>query len=127
MAQYIDRIVDAELEDDLSIFGAVALRGPKWCGKTTTGRKFSQSEISMTDPANDFAGRLMATTDPATALVGKTPRLVGRMAGSAQALGRDSLRMRPPEKPGQFVLAGSTTPNDSETPMHSGAGRFAPY
>ncbi|WP_449316500.1 ATP-binding protein [Rubneribacter sp.] len=125
MAQYIDRIVDAELEDDLSIFGAVALRGPKWCGKTTTGRKFSQSEISMTDPANDFAGRLMATTDPATALVGKTPRLVDEWQEVPKLWDAIRYECDRREKPGQFVLAGSTTPNDSETPMHSGAGRFA--
>ena len=32
--EYVDRLVDKKIKDYLSIFGAVSIEGPKWCGKT---------------------------------------------------------------------------------------------
>lgn len=125
MSGYVTRIVDSELEEDLAIFGAVALRGPKWCGKTTTGRRFSRSEISMTDPTGDFSGRLMAQTDPALAISGEAPRLVDEWQEVPKLW--DAARFECDRRgvPGQFIFTGSATPGDGERPMHSGAGRFA--
>jgi len=31
--KYIDRLVDKKIKDYLTIFGAVNVEGPKWCGK----------------------------------------------------------------------------------------------
>lgn len=42
---YIPRLVDAIVENYLSDFGAVLLRGPKYSGKTTTGCYHSKSWI----------------------------------------------------------------------------------
>ena len=36
MTDYKKRIVDDELTLRLEAFGAVQIKGPKWCGKTTT-------------------------------------------------------------------------------------------
>ena len=36
MEEYLHRVVDDALDFYLDTFGAVLLRGPKWCGKTTT-------------------------------------------------------------------------------------------
>ncbi len=47
---YYPRILDEQLLFYLDTFGAVLLRGPKWCGKTTTASKFAASEIRMQDP-----------------------------------------------------------------------------
>ena len=33
-SEYIDRLVDKKIDEYLSIFGAVSIEGPKWCGKT---------------------------------------------------------------------------------------------
>lgn len=125
MPSYVDRIVDRELEEVLALFGAVALRGPKWCGKTTTGRRFSSSEISMTDPTADFAGRLMAVEDPAAALIGETPRLVDEWQEVPKLWDAARFECDRRGEPGQFIFTGSATPNDVEAPMHSGVGRFA--
>ena len=45
---YIPRIVDAQLERYLDIFGAVEIEGTKWCGKTWTARQHGAS-ISYVD------------------------------------------------------------------------------
>ena len=36
LAHYMPRIVDDELKNKLAHTGAVYVRGPKWCGKTST-------------------------------------------------------------------------------------------
>jgi predicted AAA+ superfamily ATPase len=125
MREYIPRVVDSELEEDLSLFGAVVLRGPKWCGKTTTGRRYAKSEISMTDPAGDFAGRLMATADPATAMEGPTPRLIDEWQEVPKLWDAARFECDRRGDPGQFILTGSSTPHDAAQPMHSGVGRFS--
>lgn len=39
MGNYIERVVDTELDLRLEAFGATLIVGPKWCGKTTTGEQ----------------------------------------------------------------------------------------
>ena len=41
--KYIRRIVDKEIEEKLSIMGAILIKGPKWCGKTTSAKNFAKS------------------------------------------------------------------------------------
>lgn len=122
MSRCIDRVV----ERDLGIFGAVLIQGPKWCGKTTTAKRFSASILSLSDPAGGFASRQLAEIDPAQAIAGPTPRLIDEWqevpklwdAARFECDGRGGA-------PGQFIFTGSATPRDEDSPMHSGAGRFS--
>lgn len=50
MRKYIPRIVDSLLSIKFDTIGAVLIRGPKWCGKTTTAQQFSKSIVYMDDP-----------------------------------------------------------------------------
>ena len=45
--KYIDRLVDKKIKDYLTIFGAVNIEGPKWCGKTWTGLHQAKTIISL--------------------------------------------------------------------------------
>ena len=47
---YKPRIIDRQVEEYLSAFGAVCIEGPKWCGKTWTSSYHSKSEIYIGDP-----------------------------------------------------------------------------
>ena len=42
---YRPRIADSLLRDKLDAKGAVLIRGPKWCGKTTTAEQCANSTI----------------------------------------------------------------------------------
>ena len=42
-SDYKNRIIDKTLKEYLEIFGALLIEGPKWCGKTWTGRKLLMS------------------------------------------------------------------------------------
>lgn len=45
--KYITRITDKELQDKLSVIGAVLIKGPKWCGKTTSAKQLAKSVLEM--------------------------------------------------------------------------------
>ena len=47
--KYKKRLIEKKLEDYLSVFGAVSIEGPKWCGKTWTSLRLSKSEVYMDD------------------------------------------------------------------------------
>lgn len=49
VTDYIPRIVDDILEMKLRSKGAVWIRGPKWCGKSTTAERFAKTVIRMQD------------------------------------------------------------------------------
>lgn len=48
--EYLKRIADDQLKLRLEAFGAVQIKGPKWCGKTTTAERQAKSVIKMQNP-----------------------------------------------------------------------------
>ena len=60
---YKKRIIDDQLSFYLETFGAVLLRGPKWCGKTTTAERQAKSVIKMQDKKKSKDYILAAQTD----------------------------------------------------------------
>ena len=73
---YIKRVCDDELQNKLSVFGAVHITGPKWCGKTTTAKQLAQSYIEMQDPDKRDSYIYTAQIKPSNLLMGKNPRLI---------------------------------------------------
>ncbi|HIY82447.1 MAG TPA: hypothetical protein H9823_01145 [Candidatus Rubneribacter avistercoris] len=73
---YLPRLLDKRIAEDLEVFGAVCIQGPKYCGKTWTGRSFANSEISLLDPSGGFQNRELAELAPSVALQGASPRLI---------------------------------------------------
>ncbi len=123
-AEYRPRIIDRQVEEYLSAFGAVCIEGPKWCGKTWTSAHHSKSEIYIGDPAGNFQNRQLAELSPELVLDGDTPRLIDEWQEVPSLW--DAVRYRVDQTPrkGQFILTGSATPNHKGI-LHSGAGRIA--
>lgn len=121
---YMPRIIDRQVEEYLSAFGAVCIEGPKWCGKTWTSSYHSRSEIYIGDPAGNFQNRQLAEISPALVLEGETPRLIDEWQEVPPLW--DAVRYQVDQNPqkGQFILTGSATPNHKGI-LHSGAGRIA--
>lgn len=121
---YIPRIVDAKIDEYLSVFGAVCIEGPKWCGKTWTSSFHCNSEIYIGDPTGNFQNRQLASISPALVLEGDTPRLIDEWQEVPPIW--DAVRHKVDQLPqkGQFILTGSATPNHKGI-LHSGAGRIA--
>ena len=47
MKDYFKRIADDELSLRLEAFGAVQIKGPKWCGKTTTAEQQAMKDSGI--------------------------------------------------------------------------------
>ena len=119
-ANYLKRIVDAELADLLGASGAVLIEGAKASGKTVTALQTAKSSVMLDVDAN---ARRMIEVEPAMVLDGDTPRLIDEWQIEPtiwnhvrRAVDRRSL-------PGQFILTGSAVPADDAS-RHTGAGRF---
>lgn len=121
--EYMQRLIDKKLEDYLSVFGAVSVEGPKWCGKTWTALNHVNSVIyldneDMRNKANLSLDYILNDEKPELIdewnLVPKTWDAVRRKC--------DELSTR-----GNYILTCSTKLADEEQKkkvFHSGAGRI---
>ncbi|MEG0404536.1 MAG: DUF4143 domain-containing protein, partial [Anaerorhabdus sp.] len=124
MKSYKNRIIDKELESNMSIFGATLIVGPKWCGKTTTGLNIAKSVLRLQDPDNREEYLKTASIKPSALLKGDTPRLIDEWQDAPVLWDAVRLEVDQRQEVGQFVLTGSTTIN-KENIKHSGVGRIA--
>lgn len=122
--KYKSRIVDKNIERYLSIFGALCIEGPKWCGKSWTSSFHSNSEILLGDPTNNFQNKQMAELSPSKALEGETPHLVDEWQEVVSIWDATRFEVDRRHKKGQFILTGSSTPRNKGV-LHSGIGRIA--
>ena len=124
--QYYKRICDYEVEEKLATMGCVVIRGPKWCGKTTTAKQFAKSVIELQDPVEGGKYREISESNIKLLLDGEKPRLIDEwqlIPGIWNAVRHDVDRVN---MAGQYLLTGSVTPNDEAVKgHHSGIGRMA--
>lgn len=122
--KYRPRIMDAQMAKYLSIFGAVCVEGPKWCGKTWISSYHAKSEFLVADPSAAFQNKHLAETSPHIILEGATPRLIDEWQEVEEIW--DAVRYAVDQRgeKGQFILTGSSTPKRKERRVHSGAGRI---
>ena len=123
-SEYRPRIIDRQVDEYLSTFGAVCIEGPKWCGKTWTSAFHSKSEIYIGDPAGNFQNRQLAEIAPELVLDGETPRLIDEWQEVPSLWDAVRYKVDKTHEKGQFILTGSATPNHKGV-LHSGAGRIA--
>lgn len=121
--EYMTRILDSVLKNNLELSGAVLIEGPKWCGKTRTAKEMSKSAIYLQDPDFTETYLLTADTKPSLLLRGETPRLLDEWQMAPVIW--DAVRHAVDERGdvGQFILTGSATPSE-DILRHSGTGRI---
>ena len=76
MKQYYPRIIDELLKKKLRTSGAVLLKGPKWCGKSTSASRIAKSIIFMQDPSTREQNIALAKASPKIFLDKETPLLI---------------------------------------------------
>lgn len=116
--EYVERVVDAELDDLMAGLPAIALEGPKGVGKTMTAQRRA-STIFALDDADELE---LLAADPLRLDAARPPVLVDEWQRHPPVWDwvRRSVDRDP--TPGRFLLTGSATP--AEAPVHSGAGRI---
>lgn len=117
---YLSRIIDENIKSNLLASGALLIKGPKFCGKTTTALQFAKSVLELD---RDPQVPILMSTNPEILLRGSTPRLIDEWQEQPQLWNyiRHEVDIR--KKKAQFILTGSANPSD-DVRLHSGAGRF---
>ena len=125
MKRYIPRIADEILDFKLKTKGAVWIKGPKWCGKSTTAKRFSKTCILMQDENTREQNIQLAKTSPSFFLKGDTPLLIDEWQTIPFIWNQIRTEVDKRDEFGQFILTGSVTPNDERLKdQHSGTGRI---
>ncbi|MDR0523131.1 MAG: DUF4143 domain-containing protein [Candidatus Methanoplasma sp.] len=107
----------------LETFGAVLLKGPRWCGKTTTAMNHAKSVIKMQSVGKSQENLAAARSQPSMILRGEKPRLIDEWQVVPSIW--DAIRTDVDEtgRAGSYILTGSRD-LFGEGYMHSGAGRI---
>ena len=121
--EYIDRLVDKKIEEYLSIFGAVSIEGPKWCGKTWTSLNHANSVVLLDKEEMQEKAKLSLDL----ILEEERPELIDEWNLIPEVW--DAVRRKCDEttKKGNYILTCSTKLTDEklkEKVDHSGAGRI---
>jgi predicted AAA+ superfamily ATPase len=116
--EYIPRVIDDRIVHLLSVFGAILITGPKWCGKSWTGKQHSKSSIAVDE------NRILVAMNPKSALIGDTPRLIDEWQDVPELWDAARREIDNRSLPGQYIFTGSAVPPKTLT-SHSGTGRFA--
>lgn len=120
---YISRLIDKKVEEYMSVFGAVSIEGPKWCGKTWTALNQANSVVYL--DREEFQEKARLSLD--LILEEEKPELIDEWNLIPQVW--DAVRRKCDEqvKKGNYLLTCSTKLSDNEQKKkvhHSGAGRI---
>lgn len=126
--KYIPRIIDSTIDMYLEIFGALNIRGPKWCGKTTSAENHAKSVIKLQDPDYSEVYQQTAAVKPSLLLKGDNPRLIDEWQDIPELW--DAVRVDTDNRKGEtglYLLTGSSviTKKQRERIKHTGTGRIA--
>lgn len=119
---YYDRIIETSIQRTLRSSGAVLVKGPKFCGKTTTCMRFQKSYVKL----NTNQAISLASMDPLQTLIGEYPRLIDEWQKVPDIWNYVKEDLDNDYQFGKYLLTGSTTPVDKNQVQHSGAGRITP-
>jgi len=121
--KYKPRIADDLLKLKLEAFGAVLIKGPKGCGKTTTAKQIAKSYIEFQDENLRDNYLTIADVSPSRLLDGEKPRLFDEWQDAPKIWGAIRKEIDDTGEKGMFILTGSSS-RDVKT-AHSGTLRIA--
>lgn len=121
--EYIDRLVDKKIEEYLSVFGAVSIEGPKWCGKTWASLNHANSVVLMDNEEIQEKAKLSLDL----ILNENRPELVDEWNLIPEIWDAVRRKCDDTTTKGNYILTCSTKLTDEEQKQkihHSGAGRI---
>ena len=119
---YQHRILEKTIREHLETFKAIALVGPKFCGKTTLAEQYTKSSIIL-NPLNKTDYKTMLQLAPQDFLSGPYPKLIDEWQLIPEVWDIVRHHVDRVEDRGLFILTGSSAANFGDT-SHSGAGRI---
>ena len=124
--EYIKRIIDKTIAEKMQFMGCVVVRGPKWCGKTTTSQQLAKSVLELQDPVEGAKYREIAENNIKLLLEGESPRLIDEWQLIPNIWNAIRHDVDKKGAAGLYIITGSVTPADKDTKdLHSGIGRMS--
>ena len=128
--EYISRLFDRTVEFTLKSKGALVIVGPKWCGKSTTAKRYAKTVIDLMplESRNEFIE--LAKISPSNFLnYGPKPILVDEWQHVSFIWDQVKYEVDKTGEFGQYILTGSVTDKnkakiDEESSRHTGNGRI---
>lgn len=124
MDKYMTRIADKVITERLEAKGAILIEGPKWCGKTTTGKHLAKSVIEMDRPEMTNQYKQMAELNPSVLLAGEIPHMIDEWQIAPNLWNAVRYEVDQRDEFGQFILTGSSVPASLDSSAHTGTGRI---
>ena len=129
-SEYINRIFDRIVEFTLKSKGALVIVGPKWCGKSTTAKRYARTVIDLMslESRNEFIE--LAKISPENFLnYGPKPLLVDEWQHVSFIWDQVKYEVDKTGEFGQYILTGSVTDKNKtelndEISRHTGNGRI---
>ncbi len=129
--EYIKRLFDEILDFALKSKGCVVVVGPKWCGKSTTAKRFSRTLIDLMplDTRKDYIG--LAKIAPSQFLnLGEKPILIDEWQHVSFIWDQIKYEVDKTGNFGQYILTGSVSDKEKNEDIddygvrHTGNGRI---
>ena len=128
--EYISRLFDKTVEFTLKSKGALVIVGPKWCGKSTTAKRYAKTIIDLMplESRNEYIE--LAKISPENFLnYGPKPILVDEWQHVSFIWDQVKYEVDKTGEFGQYILTGSVTDKnktelDDESSRHTGNGRI---
>jgi len=123
---YIKRIIDKTISEKMQVMGCLVVKGPKWCGKTTTAEQFAKSVLELQDPVEGTKYKEIAENNIKLLLEGESPRLIDEWQLIPNIWNAIRYDVDKKGAAGLYIITGSVTPNYEDTKeLHSGIGRMS--
>lgn len=127
--KYIDRLFDGILDFALKSKGAVVVEGPKWCGKSTTCKRFAKEIVDLMPLRTREEYIREAKVSPDLFLkLRKKPLLIDEWQHVYFIWDQIKVEVDEASAFGQFILTGSVTDKDIDDEdyerSHTGNGRI---
>ena len=124
MQEYLPRLIEKTIEKQLRAMGGIVVEGPKWCGKSTTAKRFAKTVVELQKPQVFKRYRAFAETSEENLLAGEKPLMFDEWQKIPDIW--DFIRTDIDETgfSGQYILTGSAKPIKNHE-RHTGTGRIA--
>ena len=117
-------IVLANNRESMKAAGCVVIEGPKWCGKSTTAKRFAKTVVELQKPKTCQQYQVYAGTDENRLLDGQKPLMFDEWQKIPELWDYIRHDIDSNGGRGKFILTGSAKPIEDKN-RHSGTGRMA--
>ena len=119
----MSRLVEERITERMRLMGCVVVQGAKWCGKSTTAKRFAKTVVELQSPVTFKIYNTMASTDAKGLFEGEKPILFDEWQKIPALWDHVRHDIDQRNEKGLYILTGSATPPEDEG-RHSGLGRI---